>query len=208
MDRGLALRLDRLAIAAHAFHRFAHHPLCDRYSAEVVRLGRRTRICRGCALALLGAALGTVAGVLQGMPPLALVSLTIACPLALIRWRRSKMATRLVPGFGIAFAFSSVVHRPSGLSIGVAALACLCAGAFAAAYRLRGPNRSPCGTCHERAGSRTCSGLRPIVLRERAVMRKTGALIRAEQPSIRTNFRPVRNHENHETGTAPAAGLR
>jgi len=181
LDRGLARRLDRLAFAAHAFHRFAHHPLCDLYAAEVFRLGRRTRICRGCTLALIGAALGTVAGVVSGTPPLALASLTIAFALALTRGRRPKTATRLVPAFGIAFALSSVVHRPTGLSIGLAGLACLGAGALAVAYRLRGPNRSPCGTCPERAASTPCSGLRPIVLRERAMMRKTGALIRAEQ---------------------------
>jgi hypothetical protein len=179
LDRSLALRLDRLAVAAHAFHRFAHHPLCDRYSAEVFRLGRRTRICRGCTLALLGAGLGTVTGVVHGTPPLALVSLMIAVALPFIRGRTSKMATRLVPAFGVAFALSSVVHRPNALSIALAALACLSAGALAVAYRVRGPNRSPCGTCPERAGSRPCSGLRAIVLRERAVMRKTGALIRA-----------------------------
>jgi hypothetical protein len=180
VDRGLALRLDRLALAAHAFHRFAHHPLCDRYAAEVFRLGGRTRICRGCTLALLGAALGTVAGVECAAPPLALACLAIALALASVRGRISKIATRLVPAFGIAFALSSVVHAPSALSIGLAALACLCAGALAVAYRSRGPNRSPCSTCPERAVSRPCSGLRPIVLRERALMRKAGALIRAE----------------------------
>ena len=181
LDRSLALRLDRLAVGAHAFHRFAHHPLCHRYDAEVFRLGRRTRICRGCTLALLGAGLGAVAGVAHGTPPLALMSLMIGVTVAFIRGRTSKMATRLVPAFSIAFALSTVVHRPNVLSIAIAALASLSAGALAVAYRQRGPNRSPCGTCPERRGSRPCSGLRAIVLRERAVIRKTGALIRAAQ---------------------------
>src|ERR1700760_868287 len=51
--------VDRLARRAHAFHRFAHHPLCDRYASELIPLGRRARLCRGCACAAIGALLGT-----------------------------------------------------------------------------------------------------------------------------------------------------
>src|SRR5579859_1379561 len=58
----LARRIDRLAWFAHAFHRFAHHPLCDRYQEELIPLGRRTRVCRGCSLALLGVLVGAGAG--------------------------------------------------------------------------------------------------------------------------------------------------
>ncbi len=33
----VARRVDRLALRAHAFHRWAHHPLCAWYAAEVIR---------------------------------------------------------------------------------------------------------------------------------------------------------------------------
>ena len=33
----LARRLDRLSVAAHRFHRWAHHPLCTEYEGEVLR---------------------------------------------------------------------------------------------------------------------------------------------------------------------------
>jgi len=53
--------IDRLARRAHAFHRFAHHPLCERYAGELVPLGKRTRICRGCAASALGSLAGSLA---------------------------------------------------------------------------------------------------------------------------------------------------
>ncbi len=34
------VRSIRLAWSAHAFHRFAHHPLCERYASELIPLGR------------------------------------------------------------------------------------------------------------------------------------------------------------------------
>ncbi|MFL5271282.1 MAG: hypothetical protein ACJ79E_04370, partial [Anaeromyxobacteraceae bacterium] len=58
----LARRLDRLARQAHRFHRFAHHPLCDAYAGEVLRVPRRTVVCRGCALAAAGVVAGAAAG--------------------------------------------------------------------------------------------------------------------------------------------------
>src|SRR6478735_9596751 len=56
--------IDRLARGAHAFHRFAHHPLCERYASELIPLGKRTRLCRGCASAALGSLTGLVAALL------------------------------------------------------------------------------------------------------------------------------------------------
>ncbi|HET8714991.1 MAG TPA: hypothetical protein VFM16_04150, partial [Holophagaceae bacterium] len=50
----LRRRLDRLARRAHAFHRFAHHPLCAEYAGERLRVGK-VHLCRGCTL--LGAGL-------------------------------------------------------------------------------------------------------------------------------------------------------
>src|SRR3990172_5780311 len=65
----LARRLDRLARRAHAFHRFAHHPLCPAYASEVILLGRRTRLSRGCALAAAGTAAGALAAFAAPVPP-------------------------------------------------------------------------------------------------------------------------------------------
>ncbi|MBL0312218.1 MAG: hypothetical protein IPP78_05765 [Holophagaceae bacterium] len=58
----LARRLDRLSLAAHRFHRFAHHPLCAEYEGEVFRFGRKLRICKGCTLAGIGVLAGLAAG--------------------------------------------------------------------------------------------------------------------------------------------------
>ena len=35
--KALRRKIDRLSRAAHRFHRFAHHPLCERYAGEVIR---------------------------------------------------------------------------------------------------------------------------------------------------------------------------
>src|SRR4051812_16710215 len=55
--------IDRLAKSAHAFHRFAHHPLCERYAGELISL-RRARLCRGCVSAALGSLTGLLAALL------------------------------------------------------------------------------------------------------------------------------------------------
>jgi hypothetical protein len=48
--RPLAKQLDRLSRRAHRFHRFAHHPLCGAYAAELVPLGRKARSGCGCRM--------------------------------------------------------------------------------------------------------------------------------------------------------------
>lgn len=184
VSRPLARRIDRLARGAHAFHRWAHHPLCGRYESEVFRFGRRTRVCRGCSLALLGSVLGGLGGALFGTPWAALLSLTWSLALVGLSMRSapmrraSKIATRLLPGCGVTFAFFTVVHARSSASLGIAAAAGAITLAFVGFYKQRGPNRAPCASCPERSGATACSGLRPIVRREKALMRKTAAMIR------------------------------
>ncbi|HVZ35160.1 MAG TPA: hypothetical protein VG963_22190, partial [Polyangiaceae bacterium] len=58
----LARRIDRLAVRAHRFHRWAHHPLCASYAGETLRLGRKTIVCRGCALVAGGLIVGVLLG--------------------------------------------------------------------------------------------------------------------------------------------------
>lgn len=196
IGRPLARRIDRLARSAHAFHRFAHHPLCERYEGEVLRIGRRTRVCRGCAYALLGSGVGALAGVILGTPLAALVSLILGASLG--AWsldlarlsrssvpvtsagRKSKLATRFVPAFAAAFALFGAIRSASPESLGIGVVVSASALVLVTIYRRRGPNRTPCASCPERNAPTTCSGLLPIVRREKAVMRKSGAMIRAE----------------------------
>jgi len=186
VSSSLARRIDRLARGAHALHRWAHHPLCGRYESEVFRFGRRARVCRGCSLALLGSVLGGLGGALFGIPWAALVS--VSCSLGLVGWsmrrarkdRASKIAARFLPACGLTFALFSFVHARSPASVGIAAAACAVALAFIGVYKQRGPNRAPCASCPERSDARTCSGFQPIVRREKALMRKTAAMIRTE----------------------------
>jgi hypothetical protein len=180
----LARRIDRLSRRAHAFHRFAHHPLCGEYAGEVLRIGRRTRLCRGCSLAAAGAALGAIAGfsVSSSLPALSAVLLALLLTAARAR-TAGKLATRFLPAGLLAFAIVAGARSPNLWGLGLLLLA-LGAGLLAVArYRRRGPDRTPCASCPERTRAEPCRGFAPIVRRERAFGRLAGSWIRAE-PSL------------------------
>ena len=166
--------VDRLARRAHAFHRFAHHPLCDRYAAELIPLGRRARLCRGCACAAAGTLLGALSALALRPNAHALFAygaLSVIAFVASLRLRLPKSIGRGLPATLASCAglggLLGTQLAPRLLALSLLALG----GVFLWLYRRRGPNRSPCETCPERSGPRVCSGLRPIVQRERAFRR-------------------------------------
>jgi hypothetical protein len=191
----LGKKLDRLSRRAHRFHRFAHHPLCAAYAEELVPLGRKTRVCRGCALALGGAALGGLLGLsgadgaeisVSGLGLLALVVALLAA-FGLLAWlfarvhpagsRPGKLVTRGLPLFGLCFAGTTGLRLGGLAGLGLLALCVAAAGLAYAWYRRRGPNRSPCAVCPERSALAVCSGFAPIVRRERAFARLARRLL-------------------------------
>jgi len=186
IPRGLARRLDRLARRAHAFHRFAHHPACSEYAGEVFLAGRRTRICRGCALASLGAVAGAGSALLVPASPTlaagAAAALAFAAGLALLslRARRiGKIAGRFLPASLLLFAAVSGLRSLSALGASIALAAVVSALVLVRAYRRRGPDRKPCLACPERERATPCRGYAPIVRRERAFRRRAGILLGA-----------------------------
>jgi hypothetical protein len=172
-----ARAIDRLASRAHAFHRFAHHPLCDRYGSELLTLGRRVRLCRGCAAVLSGLPFGALAAWCSKPNPPALTGvLAVALVLGLVslKWRLPKLLGRFVPAFGIGAGLLTALTEPRGyVWLGVLAGA----STGLALYRKRQPNRAPCDTCPERLGPAPCSGFARIVRRERAFRRVALRLI-------------------------------
>jgi hypothetical protein len=191
----LARRIDRLARRAHRFHRFAHHPLCDAYSGELISIGRRARICRGCSMAIAGLAAGLAAGACaplatwRSSAALIAASWTMLAGALTVRRRRpdepavrpparprrrAKLTTRLLPALLAGAAIGQALW--AGLATAAVAGAAALAGAwtFAKLYRRRGPDRSPCSDCPERLVPVACSGLVPIVRRERAFRRLSG----------------------------------
>lgn len=170
--------LDRLARRAHAFHRFAHHPLCVEYAPERLRLGR-VHLCRGCALLGAGLALGLGAGCVT---PASFMSCALALTVALVSGgmafakRLPKSLGRAVPGAGLGFAFVMGL-RLGPLGWAMSGGAALIFGAAFLAYRRRGPHRSPCETCPDRDKRPACRGFAPILRRERALQRLAGRLI-------------------------------
>jgi len=179
-----ARRIDRLSSRAHRFHRFAHHPLCSEYASEVLRIGRRGRVCKGCAFALVGSLLGVSGGALLNVPPVATVALALGAVALGARGlvaspggRLGKIASRLLPLFGMTLVSVGALrtHSPLNLAAAVAALCALAVLYFG--YRRRGPARGPCAACPERSAPWPCRGLVEIVRRERAFRRLAGRLI-------------------------------
>ncbi len=168
----LARRIDRLARRAHAFHRFAHHPLCAAYERELVPLGRRARICRGCLFAFAGGATGLAfASAAPRAPVTAVAALALAAALGVVslRLRLPKVLSRFLPSALGGFAL--------GGGIGPAAAAAASGAAYVLWHRSRGPDRRPCDACPERAVT-VCSGYAPIVRRERAFGRLASRWLR------------------------------
>jgi hypothetical protein len=161
----LARRIDRLSKRAHAFHRFAHHPLCVPYRDEVIRVGKRMRVCKGCSFLALGFLAGIAAG-LASQPPLGwgatALLLALLAGLLSLRVRLPKLMGRLVPGCGLGLALWAGWPSALGSLFFIAALGLL--------YRRRGVERSRCETCAERSAS-PCSGFALVVRRERAFRR-------------------------------------
>jgi hypothetical protein len=178
----LAVRIDRLSRAAHRFHRFAHHPLCDAYAGEVVRLGRRTRVCRGCLFVALGGGAGLALSVVAPASwawalALALVGSAVCLCTTFVRSLRragrTKLASRLLPALAIAHGLGCAL-RSGAVGCAIAAAAAGGLVGVVALYRRRGPDRTPCASCPERSLTRPCRGIAPIVRRERAFRRVAG----------------------------------
>jgi hypothetical protein len=179
LGRHTARAIDRLARRAHAFHRFAHHPLCDRYASELIRLGRRQRVCRGCVALGVGLVAGFALALTVQPSALAVygwLAFGAALGVASLRWRLPKLLGRFVPALGFGLALGSVFTELWSY----AWLAGACGfGVALFAYRRRGPSRTPCASCPERLGPAPCSGFSRIVRRERAFQRAAQKLIDA-----------------------------
>ena len=135
----LRRRIDRLSSSAHRFHRFAHHPLCAEYASELIPLGRRVRICRGCTFALLGLATGLaasvwvpsspamVAGLLGGsLAWLGSSMLARRSPPSATLTRQGKLVTRLAPATGLGCGVGGALRLGlTGLAVLATASACL-----------------------------------------------------------------------------------
>jgi len=167
-----ARRIDRLSRAAHRFHRHAHHPLCDRYAGEVLRIrwrGRRLYLCRGCSFAAIGGVIGGAVGL--SAPDVSLVALiagtALLVPTIASKWRLSKLISRWIPAALFALALVGSLRAQRWV---VAAIVMLVVGGLRWLYGKRGGDRTPCVTCPERDAS-PCSGFVQIVRREQAFQR-------------------------------------
>jgi hypothetical protein len=178
----LARRIDRLSWRAHLFHRFAHHPLCREYAPEVVRIGRRCRVCKGCTLVGLGLTAGAIVGLIVQVPAGGAGLLAGAAALvaaASLRVAIGKVASRLLPASIGGFLTSGAISAPSPAALGIAGGVWAAAVLLFLGYRRRGPDRRACLACQEGDAAGSCRGVAPIVRRERAFRRVSGRWIDA-----------------------------
>ncbi|MGV8083287.1 MAG: hypothetical protein AB2L09_06620 [Coriobacteriia bacterium] len=198
VPRATLRRTERLARHAHAFHRFAHHPLCEAYAGEVFRIGR-ARVCKGCALAVLGGVLGVLTAGLAALAPIlvpagaptALAVFALVLAVWLLWWasrrRTGKFASRFAPAFLLSVAAVSGVLQGDVAGIVAACGSVAIVGFALYEHRKRGPWREACKTCAEGLDSdEVCSGFRRQLRREKAVMRLSARWIaEATQPRPR-----------------------
>jgi hypothetical protein len=197
IPEGQARRLDRLALRAHCFHRYAHHPLCQAYRGEVLRFGR-LRICKGCTLLAMGAVAGLGLGLsipvlhLECLMVLALAGMAWVAVIFKASWvrRLGKAGTRLLPSLAGAFLVIQGLRFRDAWGWGLASALCLGAGLAGRIYRCRGPWHAPCEACPERV-LRPCSGFRLQFRRERAFARLAGRLLAAEGQVADGKMRPL-----------------
>lgn len=165
----LGFRLTRAASWwRHAWpYRWAHKPLCERFTHDVVRLGR-LNLCRGC-LALWSGVLGAGALAFAGIPTAktAALILTILLPTVAIlshpslhaRWPRPvRDLLRASAGAAVPLALQALARgRPIE---GLAAIGAL--GGVVALHRMRrAPQRAAmCDGCPELDRPGICSGYR------------------------------------------------
>ena len=176
----LALRIDRLAWRAHAFHRFAHHPLCNVYRSEVLRIGKRFRWCKGCAFLAVGLVAGLAGGGLVRLPlwwGVHVLLLGLVLGAASLLLRLPKIMGRLIPGAALGISLWAGWQCALASLLAVAAVGIL--------YRRRGVDRRLCETCHERESS-PCSGFASIVRRERAFRRRANRWLGALPSGLST----------------------
>jgi hypothetical protein len=182
IPRHVARRLDALSRAAHRFHRFAHHPLCEEYAGEVVRIGRRARVCRGCSFAWGGGIGGAVIGFATAVPlvvgaaMVAMASVWVVVS-TWVRAVRAKVFTRLAPAACMGLAIGAGLRAANLAGFALALLTVLFVAALAIFYRRRGPDRAPCTTCPERTGAVPCRGYADVVHRERAFQRMASRML-------------------------------
>jgi hypothetical protein len=187
VDPSVARHIDRLARRAHAFHRFAHHPLCEEYAGELIAVGSRTRVCRGCTSAIGGTLGGVVLGTCVDFPSMAALAFAVfatSVPVLAACFERDRVGPRLgklwtrgVPLAALALAFTAGVRERSETGAAIAVSITLALFILVRVYRRIGPDRSPCARCPERTSSVPCSGFRDIVRAERAFVRRSRRLI-------------------------------
>ncbi len=148
-----------------AWFQFAHKPLCERFAADVLRVGR-WRLCRSCTFLYSGAAATAMVLVLAGPsnPAILTLLLGLLAPVVGLSWpvvyrrmgRRARDAIRCSTGVLLALWFALLL---SGQLVAAAAIGSLAVWLAVLIHRRRRvAKRSACGGCSELGGGGVCSG--------------------------------------------------
>ena len=150
----------------HIF-KFAHHPLCDRFSDHVWKIGN-IYVCQGCTLSILGAILGTFLLVIIN-PALTLIQWlilgisflipTLIVELFKIKYRPLKRTVRLIAGFDLGICLGLIISGSVHEKIFALIFIVFGYSLFSLIRRLKRP-KDKCEGCFELKEEGICPGLK------------------------------------------------
>jgi len=184
--------------------RFAHHPLCPRFSGHVFKIGR-LYLCQGCTYVYFGLILG---GLIFGLVPIAIpfwLWLTIAAclilPTFLVHFlslpRFFTRLARFLLGLYFGWMIGAIVQYSSwlyrGLFIGIGFTSYLI---FRIIYRRTKRLRDECSGCSELEQSAVCSGFEVQLAAEREYSRIATKLLESDLEALVRKKIP--SYDSHE----------
>lgn len=172
--------------------RFAHHPLCPRFSGHVFKIGR-LYLCQGCTFVYSGIILGSLIFSLVPFTIDIWLWFTIAAclllptflvqifPLPRIFTRIARFLLGLYFGWMIGGAVQNTSWLHRGLFIGMGFASYL---AFRIIYRRSKRKRDECSECPELDQSNVCSGYEARIAAERDYSRIATKLLEPDLEAI------------------------
>lgn len=149
--------------------RFSHHPICDKYSNQLINVGS-VHLCQGCTIVTVGGVIGAVAGMLGGillessMPRFiipAVVIQSIMAPVFIIDYlqlgRKWKRVARACIGTAIGLGFSLAFFVGWLLKLTIVLLIFLNFQLYRI-FRTKSPSIDLCPTCEFFPDKPNCPG--------------------------------------------------
>jgi uncharacterized membrane protein len=167
IDLKTKLNLWRKKIQLFSRIKFAHHPLCARFSDHVFKI-KNTYLCQGCTLSYLGVLFGIFSCLLIN-PALTSIhwfflgigflSPTLVIEILKIKYRPAKRSVRLIAGIGLGVFLGLIIIGSVPEKIFAALFSSISYFVFYYIRKLKKP-KDKCEGCSELKEGGICSGLK------------------------------------------------